>query len=87
MHDIMQRKSCKLKLNQVYVFKVKKLLKSLSNSRSTGVDELDNFSTKLAAEFIVRPLHHIVTLPIMQATFPSSWKYAKVLPLDKKHDR
>ena len=49
-----------------------------------AIDELDNFSVKLAAEVIARPLHHIITLSIMQEKFPSSWKFAKVLPLHKK---
>ena len=51
VHDIMLNKNCKMKLKHVSVLKVKKVLKSLSNSRSTGIDELDNFSVKLAAEF------------------------------------
>ena len=86
VHDIMMNKSCKMKLNHVTVLKVKKVLKSLSNSRSTGIDELDNFSVKLAAEFIAKPLHHIITLSLMQNKFPSGWKLSKVLPLHKKLD-
>ena len=67
--------------------KVNKILKSLSNSRSTGLDELDNFSVKIAADFIAKPLHHIVTLSVMQQKFPRSWKFSKVLPLHKKEDQ
>ena len=84
---IMENKTCKLSLNHVTVPKVKKLLKSLSNSRSTGVDELDNFSVKLAADLIAQPVHHIVSLSIMQNKFPNNWKFSKVLPLHKKHDQ
>ena len=58
VHDIMMNKNCKMKLNHVTVLKVKKVLKSLSNSRSTGSDELDNYSVKLPTEFISKPLHH-----------------------------
>ena len=83
----MLNKNCKMKLNHVSVVKIKKILKSLSNSRSTGIDELDNFSVKLAADLIAQPVHHIVTLSIMQRKFPHSWKYSKVLPLHKKHDQ
>ena len=86
VHDIMLDKNCEMKLNHVSVIKVKKVLQSLSNSRSTGIDELDNFSVKLAAETISEPLHHIVTLSVMQNKFPSGWKYSKVLPLHKKLD-
>ena len=67
--------------------KVSKILKSLSNSRSTGLDEFDNFSVKIAADYIAKPLHHIVTLSVMQQKFPSSWKFSKVLPLHKKEDQ
>ena len=86
VHDIMVNKGCKMKMNHVNLLKVKKVLKSLSNSRSTGIDELDNFSVKLAAEVISHPLHYIITLSLMQKKFPSSWKYSKVLPLHKKLD-
>ena len=81
---IMENKRCVLGLQHVYVEKVRKLLSGLSNSKSLATDELDNFSVKTAAEVIARPLHHIITLSIMQEKFPSSWKFAKVLPLHKK---
>ena len=83
---IMQEKRCRLHLNHVTTERVTKLLKSLSNSRSTAVDELDNFSVKIAAPVIAVPLQHIITLSIMQSQFPTKWKYAKVLPLHKKLD-
>ena len=81
---IMENKRCVLGLQHVSVEKVRKLVSNLSNSRSLATDELDNFSVKTAAEVIARPLHHIITLSIMQEKFPSSWKFAKVLPLHKK---
>ena len=87
VHDIMLNKKCKMKLKHVSLQTVKKVLKSLSNSRSTGIDELDNFSVKLAAEFIAQPVQYIITLSIMQSKFPQSWKFSKVLPLHKKLDR
>ena len=40
---------------------------------------------KIAADVIDRPLHHIITLSILQHKFPRSWKYSKVIPLHKKH--
>ena len=84
VRKIMESKTCKLRLKHVSELKVKKILNSLSNSRSTVLDELDNFSVKLAAGFIARPLHHIVTLSVMQEKFPTSWKFSKVLPLHKE---
>ena len=83
---IMEEKRCRLGLSHITINKVRKLLCSLSNSRSTALDELDNYSVKVAAPVIAGPLHHIVTLSIMQSRFPSSWKAAKVLPLHKKLD-
>ena len=86
VQDIMLGKTCSLHLKHVSLSKIKKTLKSLSNSRSTGIDELDNFSVKLAADLIAEPVHHLVTLSIMQKRFPRSWKYSKVIPLHKKED-
>ena len=80
----MENRTTELNFRHVTVQKVRKLLKSLSSSRSTGVDELDNFSVKLAADYIAQPLHHIVTLSLLQQKFPTAWKYSKVLPLHKK---
>ena len=74
VNEIMMNKNCRMKLSHVSLLKVKKILKSLSNSRSTGIDELDNFSVKLASEHIAQPIHHIVTLSIIQNKFPSGWK-------------
>ena len=80
----MRNKTCKLGLKHVSVAKVNKLLKSLKNSRSSSIDELDNFCVKLAADQIDKPLHHIITLSIMHNKFPRGWKYSKVIPLHKK---
>ena len=45
---------------------------------------MDNFCVKLAADKIDKPLHHIITLSILQNKFPRGWKYSKVIPLHKK---
>ena len=84
--QVMKDKNCKLNISHVTAYKVRKLLDSLSNSRSTSMDGLDNYSVKIAAPALTVPLHHVVTLSIMQQQFPSQWKFAKVLPLHKKHD-
>ena len=41
---------------------------------------------KLAADLIAQPIHHLVTLSIMNSKFPQSWKFSKVIPLHKKED-
>ena len=75
---------CKLSVRFASNKKVLKILKSLKNSRSTSIDELDNYSVKLSAPIIALPLHHIITLSLMQGRFPSAWKMSKVIPLHKK---
>ena len=82
--NVMRGKNCRLGLKHVTVETVHKLISKLKNSRSTGVDELDNFAVNLSADFIAKPLHHIITLSIMQNRFPASWKYTKLIPLHKK---
>ena len=86
LKEIMYNKNCKMQLNHVSLAKVEKILKSLSSSKSTGIDELDNFSVKLASEFIAQPVHHIICLSVIQNEFPAKWKLSKVLPLYKKGD-
>ena len=86
LKEIMQNRNCQMQLNHISLSKVKKTLKSLCNSKSTGIDELDNFSLKLATEFIAPPIHHIICLSINQCKFPENWKQSKVLPLHKKGD-
>ena len=78
VNGIMLDKTCHLELQHVSLVKVTKTLKSLINSRSTGIDELDSYSVKLAAD--------LIALSIKQKRFPKSWKYSKVIPLHKKED-
>ena len=54
--------------------------------KSTSIDELDNYAVKITADIIAEPLHHIVTLSILQNKFPSCWKYGKIIPLHKKNN-
>ena len=73
-----------LSLKFVTVKKVRKLLLGLKNKTSTSIYQLYNYSVKLAADFIARPLHRVITLSIMQQRFPSGWKLTKIVPLHKK---
>ena len=81
---VMNGRNISLSLRFVTVAKVRKLLSSLKNKTSTSVDQLDNYSVKLAADIIAGPLHHVITLSIMQQKFPTGWKYTKIVPLHKK---
>ena len=80
----MSNKNCKLYLQFVSKSVVTKLLCNLSNSRCSAIEGLDNYSVKIAANVIAEPLHHIITLSIMQEKFPSQWKLSKFIPLHKK---
>ena len=59
-------------------------MEGLKTSRSTSIDEVDNYCVKLAAAEIAEPLHHMITLSLLQQKFPSCWKFSKVIPLHKK---
>ena len=80
----MKDKRCKLYLNHVSVSKVDMLLKNLKNSKSVSIDGLDNYSVKVSHKQICRPVHHLITLSLMQCKFPTSWRYSKLVPLHKK---
>ena len=82
--QIMGNKKISLSLRYIPVKKVKHLLRSLKNKTSTSMDQLDNYAVKLAANYIAEPLHHVITLSLMQNKFPSGWKLTKIVPLHKK---
>ena len=84
--DIMKGKKCSLYLQFPTKKEVTNILKTLSSSKSTAGDGLNNYRVKIAADVISAPLHHIVTLSIMQERFPDPWKYSKIIPLHKKDD-
>ena len=81
---LMKDKKCSLRLGFVTMKQVKILLKNLKSSKCVAIDELDSYSLKISADIIAGPVHHLITLSIMQKRFPTAWKYAKVLPLHKK---
>ena len=84
---IMNGKNAKFEFKDVNENDIRKILKSLKSSKSTGVDELDSFSLKIAADIIYKPIAYIIKLSIKQGKVPTLWKYSKVLPLFKKEDR
>ena len=81
---IMGNRNLFLSLSFVTIKKVKSILTSLKSTTSSAVDQLDNFAIKLAAPNIVTPLHHAITLSILQQKFPDTWKLTKIVPLHKK---
>ena len=83
---LMRNRHSSFTLQAVHPDTVGKILASLKNSKSCGLDTIDTFSLKLAAPYITPALTHIVNLSIATQTFPTMWKTAKVIPLYKKDD-
>ena len=82
--NLMVGKDISFSTRFVTVQKIRKLLGSLKNKTSTAVDQLDNHAVKVAADYIAGPLHHVITLSLMQQKFPQEWKFSKIVPLHKK---
>ena len=80
----MGKKKCTLDIGFVTEKQVKRSLKNLKSSKCVAVDELDSYSLKIGVDIIAAPVHHLVTLSIMQKKFPTAWKYAKISPLHKQ---
>ena len=65
---------------------IDKVISNLKNSKSSGLDNIDTYILKLIKPSIVPAVTHIVNLSIQTSTFPSKWKYSKIIPLHKKDD-
>ena len=63
---------------------VSKLLKSISNNKSMGLDEIPIRFLKLNLELTTRILVHIINLSTDTLTVPSGWKRACLTPLFKE---
>ena len=65
---------------------VERILCSLKNSKSFGLDSIDTYALKLAGPYILPVITHLINLSIASKKFPSAWKKSKVVPLHKKDD-
>ena len=83
---LMMNRTCSLKFKSVHPDEVKKVVSSLKNSKSCGLDEIDVATLKLIIDDILPSLTHIINLSLLSSTFPKAWKVAKVVPLLKKGD-
>ena len=83
LREAMRGKNCTFMIKEVEVEEVFKLIMKLKNSSATGVDYIDTNIIKLVARNIAPPLTHIINLSVKSSTFPSLWKWAKVVPLLK----
>ena len=82
----MAGRTCSFSLAAVHPDEVEKVISSLSNSSSFGLDQIDTYTVKLIKLEILPALTHIINLSITTKVFPSCWKRAKIIPLHKKED-
>ena len=66
-----------------------KIVRSLKNSKATGLDYIDTHILKLVRNELVPALTHIVNTSIQTAVYPESYKISKIIPLlkDSKLDK
>ena len=70
-------------LRPVHPDVVDKIVKSLKNSKATGLDYIDTNTIKLVRSELVPALTHIVNTSIQTAVFPKCYKTSKIIPLLK----
>ena len=86
LKESMTGRVCEFKIKPVSLSEVTKLIKCLKNSSATGVDFIDVKTIKLGADILAPALQHIINLSIESGTFPTTWKWHKVVPLLKTNE-
>ena len=74
-------------MNPCTMAETKKLLMTLPNKGSSGIDKINNILLKKLANEIANPLTQIVNSSIAQGVFPELMKCALVVPLYKAKSR
>lgn len=80
----MNKRNLHFKLRTITANQVRKIIKKLKNTNSTGSDTISTKIIKEAREVLVEPITCIVNKSILSGIFPDMWKLAKVVPLLKK---
>lgn len=83
---MMKNRKCNFSLQSVHPDAIKKIISNLKPSKSCGLDDIDTYVIKLAADELIPVITHVVNLSISQKQFPGQWKTAKVIPLHKKDE-
>ena len=76
LKETMSERTCEFSFKSVDTDKVLTKIRSLKNSKSTGLDKIDTYTIKLVASDILPALTHVINLS-------SAWKKSKVVPLLK----
>ncbi|KAK6298641.1 hypothetical protein J4Q44_G00316960, partial [Coregonus suidteri] len=71
---------------QIQTADVLKALQNLDPYKSAGLDNLDPFFLKLAAEIVATPITSLFNLSFITSEIPRDWKAAAVIPLFKGGD-
>ena len=62
---------------------VRKVILSLKNKNSSGIDFISPKILKSTVDVITTPLTHVINSSIAEGIFPEIWKIAKVIPVFK----
>ena len=87
LRESMSQRACSLAFRPVHPDEVLEIIMNLKNSKASGLDEIDTYIVKLVARDILPAITHVINLSIRDASFPTSWKRSKVIPLLKKGDK
>ena len=66
---------------------LRKQIKRLKGGKSSGFDDIDSYSLKLASNLIEDELLHLVNLAITESCYADSWKVQLIHPYYKKGDK
>ena len=83
LRRLTEGKTAKFSFSAVHPNEINRMILSLKNTKTCGVDMLDTYIIKLARPFIVPAVTHIVNASLTTLVFPQSWKISKTVPLYK----
>ena len=84
LRESMNSRQCTFKMKQVTQEDVLKIINSLNNSSSTGVDFIDAPTLKLVKNEILPAMTKIINLSIEKSVFPAIYNHSQIIPLKKK---
>ncbi|XDV11531.1 hypothetical protein PO909_000447 [Leuciscus waleckii] len=81
--NIMRNKSCSLTFGTVREEIVEKMLLSLPEEKTAGIDHLDGKIVKTVANILCKPISHIFNRSVISGVFLEIWKQSKIIPVVK----
>lgn len=85
--DLLKKVDASLFLYPCTEIEVQKIITSMSNKNSAGMDEISNRILKCTKDSIIAPLTYIFNLAMERGTFPLELKKSIIKPLYKKKDK